>query len=120
MATKLFGRMGVPIWTRPLFHKTLKMSLHRLAGLCKDVFMFYETESWTTVLCSKFQFGSFLSTSPDSLYLEVLACNVIRLVLAGKITPPEYVHGLIQSPGQADFLVEVGHCTACHITVLSF
>ncbi len=27
-----------------LFHKTLKTSLHRLTGLYKDVFMFYETE----------------------------------------------------------------------------
>ncbi len=27
-----------------LFHKTQKTSLHMLAGLCKDVFMFYETE----------------------------------------------------------------------------
>ena len=30
--------------TRALFHKTLKTSLHRLTGLCKDVFMFDETE----------------------------------------------------------------------------
>ncbi len=29
---------------RALFHKTLKTFLHGLAGLCKDVFMFYETE----------------------------------------------------------------------------
>ncbi len=29
---------------RALFHKTLKTSLRRLTGLCKDVFMFYETE----------------------------------------------------------------------------
>ncbi len=35
-----------------LFHKTLKTSdsLHMLAGLCKDVFMFYETEPWSTEL----------------------------------------------------------------------
>ncbi len=33
-----------------LFHKTLKTSLRRLAGLCKDVFfMFYETEPWNCV-----------------------------------------------------------------------
>ncbi len=29
---------------RALFHKTLKTSLPLLEGLCKDVFMFYETE----------------------------------------------------------------------------
>ncbi len=27
-----------------MFHKTLKTSLHRLTGRCKDVFRFYETE----------------------------------------------------------------------------
>ncbi len=32
-----------------LFHKTLKTSLHMLAGLCKGVFMFYETEPISTV-----------------------------------------------------------------------
>ena len=31
----------------PLFHKTSKTSLHRPAGLCKDICMCYETESWT-------------------------------------------------------------------------
>ncbi len=35
---------------KPLFHKTLKTSLHRLAGLCKDVIMFYETEPWSYVV----------------------------------------------------------------------
>ena len=30
-----------------LFHKTSKKSLHRLTGLRKDVFMFYETEPWS-------------------------------------------------------------------------
>ena len=38
---------------RALFHKTLKTSLHRLAGLRKDVFMFYETEPW--ICCVGFQ-----------------------------------------------------------------
>ncbi len=32
--------------TWALFHKTSKTSLHRLTGLLKDVFMFYETEPW--------------------------------------------------------------------------
>ncbi len=43
-------RLLLPQWQYllacPLFHNTLKTSLHRLAGLCKDVFMFYETEPW--------------------------------------------------------------------------
>ncbi len=30
----------------PLFHKTSKTSLHRVTGIRKDVFMFYETEPW--------------------------------------------------------------------------
>ncbi len=36
---------GLETW--PRFHKTSKTSLHRLTGLRKDVFMFYETRALT-------------------------------------------------------------------------
>ncbi len=34
-----------------LFHKTFKTSLDRIAGLCKYVFMFYETKPWMLSKC---------------------------------------------------------------------
>ncbi len=43
----VFSQLGWLTWA--LFHKTLKTSLHRLTGLCKDIFMFYETEPWWMV-----------------------------------------------------------------------
>ncbi len=38
---KLYQSNSCGCW--PRFHKTLKTSLHRLTGLRKDVFVFYET-----------------------------------------------------------------------------
>ncbi len=58
----------------PLFHKTSKTSLHRLAGLCKDVFVFYETEARTCAqtcsICSKF------ATTPVNIIAQIFVIPI--------------------------------------------
>ena len=62
--------------TWPLFHKTSKTSLHRLTGLHKDVFMFYETEPWSVVLSPG---GECVSTVFTSWPLHGECCHMPQL-----------------------------------------
>ncbi len=64
-----------------LFHKTLKTSSRRLIGLCKDVFMFNETEPWS-MLSNLLEFSILSSVECSVPYLSLALPHVLVMEIS--------------------------------------